>query len=532
MSPEELKEAEKMLQAIKKGVKPPPCRGKDECDVYCSEPDHFEECITFSEAAGLMSPKELEESKKMLDAIKKGIKPPACSGKEECDRYCEMPEHQEECFKFAKEAGFIPEEDLRQIEEGRQRFLEGYNMASLEVKQCLEERLGSGVIQKIISGEGILRREMGDTMKACFEEFPPSFEGGAMHRGGGPGAGFGGPEVRFDREKMIGVRVEKGPLGLVVLMTAPEGIKSFAILPQEGSRYSGQLPACQREFRAETPFQENSYPLQLVIKSCQGEEYQFSIDHLGEYSRRIEGEIENEFEREPLEREGYIPPLNQGPGPGFESGLELEVPQYELPPFEKFPPEVVECIKSSVGGAERFEKIKSREELPNQNFGEIIDSCFKSYFPQGEFPKPEDKMFESEERSEGMEREMMEGRIEDGREMAPPMEERPEEQMIGKELPLGQPGEMMEMMMPTATEGPMEPMEEMMQKMMPTQMQMEQQEITPDKFMDEQMMEGPMPPIPGEFEMPSGTVPEEQPQLPLKTGGLKEFLFAIINLVF
>src|SRR3989344_3335017 len=110
--PDELEDARKALAAVKKGAKPPPCRGKKECDSYCSEPNNFEVCISFAEAAGMMSPTELEESKKVLEAIKKGVKPPPCRGKKECDDFCGQPDNFESCLKFAEAAGFMSEEDL------------------------------------------------------------------------------------------------------------------------------------------------------------------------------------------------------------------------------------------------------------------------------------------------------------------------------------------------------------------------------------------------------------------------------------
>ena len=70
-----------MKAAIEKGIKPPACRNKKQCDSYCASPEHMEECLTFAEAAGFIPPEELDEAKKVLEAIKKGVKPPACRGK-------------------------------------------------------------------------------------------------------------------------------------------------------------------------------------------------------------------------------------------------------------------------------------------------------------------------------------------------------------------------------------------------------------------------------------------------------------------
>ncbi len=104
---EELEESKKIITAINKGIEPPPCNSKAECDIYCSEPEHMEMCVAFAEAAGVLSPEELEEAKKVLSGIKKGVKHPNCRGKEQCDIYCCGPAHMEECVSFAEAAGLI-----------------------------------------------------------------------------------------------------------------------------------------------------------------------------------------------------------------------------------------------------------------------------------------------------------------------------------------------------------------------------------------------------------------------------------------
>lgn len=115
MPPKELEEAKKVKAAIERGVKPPACGNKKRCDAYCGQPENMEECIIFAEAAGFIPPEELEDVKKVLAAIKKGIKPPACRGKEECDIYCSDDAHFNECIAFAEAAGFIPPEELDMI---------------------------------------------------------------------------------------------------------------------------------------------------------------------------------------------------------------------------------------------------------------------------------------------------------------------------------------------------------------------------------------------------------------------------------
>lgn len=110
----ELAEARKVAQAMKRGIRPPGgCTSKAQCDIYCSNPANMEACIAFGEAAGLIPPGELEEAKMMLRAIKKGAKPLPCQSKTACDIYCEQPENFEVCINFAEAAGFVSAEEAK-----------------------------------------------------------------------------------------------------------------------------------------------------------------------------------------------------------------------------------------------------------------------------------------------------------------------------------------------------------------------------------------------------------------------------------
>src|SRR3989344_9339798 len=214
----ELEDAKKMLAAVKKGVKPPPCRGKKACDAYCGNPENMEVCMTFAMEAGFMNEQDKADSQKMLQALKKGIKPPNCrgkdgcdvycaqeqnfsecttfaeaagfmtsgeaamarktggrgpgncKGKDECEAFCNNPDNQEICFNFAKENGVIPEADLKQMEEGKQRFQESLQQAPSAALDCLNSEIGTDLMEKFKSGAAMPPREVGDKMRGCFEK--------------------------------------------------------------------------------------------------------------------------------------------------------------------------------------------------------------------------------------------------------------------------------------------------------------------------------------------------------------------------
>jgi hypothetical protein len=182
----ELEDAEKMLRAVKRGVKPPPCRGRDECDAYCSEAEHFEECVNFAEAAGFMTAEEAVLARKT-----QGKGPGGCRNKDECEAFCQNPDNQETCFNFAKENGLIPEADLKQMEENKQKLRESLNQAPRVVLDCLNLLLGSDLVEKIKSGQALPPREANDQMRACFEKMrsPAGEEGRGQMPPGQTGPG-------------------------------------------------------------------------------------------------------------------------------------------------------------------------------------------------------------------------------------------------------------------------------------------------------------------------------------------------------
>ncbi|MDP3974800.1 MAG: hypothetical protein Q8P88_00740 [Candidatus Jorgensenbacteria bacterium] len=175
---QELEDAKKVLTAIKRGVTPPPCGGKEECDVYCAEEANFPQCIAFAEAAGFVSKEEAEMAKKT------GGKGPGGCRKDECKTYCDNPANQEACFAFAKEHGLIPKEDLQRMEQGKTQMRQGLSQAPPQVLDCLKSSVGEEMLGKLQAGTGMPSRDLGEKMRACFEKMPRS--SGTFGEGGGP----------------------------------------------------------------------------------------------------------------------------------------------------------------------------------------------------------------------------------------------------------------------------------------------------------------------------------------------------------
>ena len=195
MDDEEKGDAQKMLQALKRGVKPPPCRGKQACDAYCQQPDNMEVCMNFAIEAGFMPEAEKENAQKMLSAIKKGVKPPNCRGKDECDSYCQSDEHFDECANFAEAAGFMSAEDATMA-----RKTKGKGPGGCKGKEECESFCNNPVNQeacfKFAEDNGMIPEEELQKMKEGRnqmrgqerQEGMPPPEGGEFRSGpGGPG---------------------------------------------------------------------------------------------------------------------------------------------------------------------------------------------------------------------------------------------------------------------------------------------------------------------------------------------------------
>lgn len=138
MPPEEVEKAKKMMTMAGPGG----CRGPRECDAYCSQKEHGEECMNFSIQNGLLAPEEADKMKKEMEIVKKlqggaMAGPGGCKGPQECQAYCSDQSHMEECMNFASQNGMINKNEanmkmqqfqdaqkmMQMGEQDRQRFM-------------------------------------------------------------------------------------------------------------------------------------------------------------------------------------------------------------------------------------------------------------------------------------------------------------------------------------------------------------------------------------------------------------------------
>lgn len=245
MSPSDLSEAKKVDQALKQGAQlPGNCRGKQQCQDYCKIPDHSAECLDFASKAGFIPPDQAAQARKMAELVQSGDAPQVClegkdqcqqycsedahrdqcanfmvkagfineqdaalfkktggkgpggcQGKEECDAFCKAPENQQACFQFGKDNGLIPPDQLKQIQDNLQQAKSAIDNAPPEVKQCLQSSIDPNTLQQIESGNFIPSQDagekLGQQMQKCFEQFMPKNNQGPSGNQGQ--SGFGGP---------------------------------------------------------------------------------------------------------------------------------------------------------------------------------------------------------------------------------------------------------------------------------------------------------------------------------------------------
>ncbi|MBZ9577620.1 hypothetical protein KJA13_01095 [Patescibacteria group bacterium] len=170
ISAEEAAQAEKVMPLMAKGESPGDCKSKEECETYCADESHTEECVSFILKAGLIT----EEEAKILRRTG-GTGPGDCKSKIECDAFCNNSANQETCLDFALQYDLMPQEEIQKIREGAGEIRKGLEMATPELLECLNSSVGPEVVDKIRSGNFMPTPLIGDQIKTCFDKYmtPP-----------------------------------------------------------------------------------------------------------------------------------------------------------------------------------------------------------------------------------------------------------------------------------------------------------------------------------------------------------------------
>lgn len=113
---EELNRVRKVAEGFRQGVETPgKCRDYTECNVYCADSGHLNECATYAAKVGYFSGEQATEAKKFSSFVSQGATPGGCKSKEECEQYCTNVVHQGACSDFALSQGYLSKEDAEAI---------------------------------------------------------------------------------------------------------------------------------------------------------------------------------------------------------------------------------------------------------------------------------------------------------------------------------------------------------------------------------------------------------------------------------
>lgn len=164
---DELNEAKKVAQYIKDGSTPGGCKNRADCQKYCNNKEHWDECLSFAQKAGFISEKEAEIAKKSG-----GSGPGGCKNQQECEVYCNETKHYDECVKFGMEKDILTEKEKDLIQNGLEKMEGALNNLPSDIKEevlkCLEGNIGKEKLEKIRSRAEPITKEIGAKIDKCF----------------------------------------------------------------------------------------------------------------------------------------------------------------------------------------------------------------------------------------------------------------------------------------------------------------------------------------------------------------------------
>jgi len=208
LSPEDLKQARTVAPFLKNGETPGKCQSKDSCEKYCADTSHASECIGFAEKAGFISKEEAVMAKKVG-----GAGPGGCKNQADCAVYCNDQSHATECANFAVEKGLVDDKTADLIKNGIDQMNKALGSMPPEIKtdveNCLSTKIGADTYQKILSKQVSPTKNQGDIIQGCFAGIQEKIKALMMQKAGGAGGSSGAPSAE-DLKGMIPSSVPAG----------------------------------------------------------------------------------------------------------------------------------------------------------------------------------------------------------------------------------------------------------------------------------------------------------------------------------
>ena len=143
-TPEEIAEGRRVAAVLAGGgALPGGCRTKEACEAYCEDPSHMRACVAFAKQAGFISEEEAAEAEKIIPLIESGVQTPGnCNRKAACETYCLEPGHLDECLVFAERAGIMSPEELAEAKKFAPYIARGETPGQCKAKEACEDYCG------------------------------------------------------------------------------------------------------------------------------------------------------------------------------------------------------------------------------------------------------------------------------------------------------------------------------------------------------------------------------------------------------
>jgi hypothetical protein len=202
LSPEKLAEAKKVAPFLKSGETPGGCQSKDACEAYCADNSHFDQCLTFAQKAGFVSAEDAAIARKTG-----GVGPGGCKGKDACEAYCNDEAHAAECLAYAKEKGLLSAEDEKLVDNGIDQMKQALDAmpaeARTQVMGCLNTSIGNDEVARLLSKQDVPTKQMGDKIKACFANVADIIKRVMMEKAGAGAGGQSGTQGPPSAEEVM-----------------------------------------------------------------------------------------------------------------------------------------------------------------------------------------------------------------------------------------------------------------------------------------------------------------------------------------
>ena len=205
---QELAEARKVAPFLKSGQTPGACKTKESCNTYCADNSRLEECVGFAEKAGFISAEEASMARKSG-----GAGPGGCKSQAACDEYCKDQSHLQECIDLGIKVGAIKQEDVEKIKGGGKMIKDGLTKipegAKAAAESCLRNIFGDS-FQDVLDNKVQITKDQGDQVGPCFENSMKSFAKSQM-QGAGGGSGQEGAGVNIPSGENVPSGVQGPP---------------------------------------------------------------------------------------------------------------------------------------------------------------------------------------------------------------------------------------------------------------------------------------------------------------------------------